>query len=114
MDGVYQILNHVTGDNLYTHTLPRACRFARPLILEAYPELAKANTPEADSDLTKRIEEATEIGGNLKGAIGLWLSSLDLPMAYDIESHSDSWIVLDPMEELSSMAGSEKIIAVKI
>ena len=30
MDGIYDILNFLTGDNLYTHQLPRAMRECEP------------------------------------------------------------------------------------
>ena len=36
MDGVYDILNFMTGDNLFTHQLPRAAReCAGPLAAQA-------------------------------------------------------------------------------
>ena len=37
---VYDILNFLTGDNLFTHQLPRAMRECRPSILAAHPRLA--------------------------------------------------------------------------
>ena len=36
---VYNILNFMTGDNLYTHQLPRASEQCAPSILALYPEL---------------------------------------------------------------------------
>src|SRR5882724_2028097 len=42
MDGVYEILNWMTGESLYTHQLPRVCRKATPVLLAAYPELENA------------------------------------------------------------------------
>lgn len=37
--GVYEILNHMTGDDLFTHALPRAGRACRPILLEIFPAL---------------------------------------------------------------------------
>lgn len=42
MDGVYDILNYMTGDNLMTHQLPRACDQVKPTILEQHPTLVAA------------------------------------------------------------------------
>lgn len=111
MEGVYEILNFITGDNLYTHALPRGARFARPFIAEEHPALVI--TPEQDADLTRRIDEAKSAGGNLMGAIVAWLSLLGLPMLVTIESHEYAWMSLDPMSELQGMIGdTSKIIAV--
>ena len=37
--GVYDILNYMTGDDLYTHQLPRASRECRPFLIEQMPWL---------------------------------------------------------------------------
>lgn len=39
IDGVYKILNFMTGDNLFTHQLPRACRECAPHLLRQFPWL---------------------------------------------------------------------------
>lgn len=48
--GVYDILNHMTGENLYTHQLVRAGGACKPVLLENFPELANVDatsvTPE--------------------------------------------------------------------
>lgn len=50
MDGVYDILNYMTGDNLFTHQIPRASRACKPVLLAQFPQLAAvgatAVTPE--------------------------------------------------------------------
>lgn len=45
MQGVYDILNHLTGDSLFTNQLPRAARWARPLLLATHPQLAACTPP---------------------------------------------------------------------
>lgn len=39
MDGVYDILNYMTGDNLFTHQIPRANTICKPYLLEQHPQL---------------------------------------------------------------------------
>lgn len=40
MGDIYGILNWMTGENLFTHQLPRAGEEARPALLRAHPQLA--------------------------------------------------------------------------
>jgi len=44
MDGVYDILNYLTGDNLFTHQIPRALTECAPPLLRQHPQLAAADT----------------------------------------------------------------------
>ncbi len=44
--GVYDILNYMTGENLYTHQLPRVSKEASPVILARHPHLAAIEIPE--------------------------------------------------------------------
>lgn len=37
MDGIYDILNFITNDNLFTHQLPRVAKECRPFLLGKYP-----------------------------------------------------------------------------
>ena len=39
MDGIYDILNFMTGDNLFTHQLPTASRVCKPDLLRQHPQL---------------------------------------------------------------------------
>lgn len=41
IEGVYDILNFMTGDNLMTHALPRAMEACKPALLKQFPALAK-------------------------------------------------------------------------
>lgn len=39
VDELYEVLNYLTNDNLYTHQLPRAADVAKPRLLDQYPQL---------------------------------------------------------------------------
>lgn len=60
MDGVYDILNYMTGDNLYTHALPRASAVCRPELLRQHPQLAAVDAdainPETYQDMQAQWE----------------------------------------------------------
>jgi len=46
---LYDILNHLTGENLYTHQLGRAAKYAQPYIFSFYPDLEDIQVPEINS-----------------------------------------------------------------
>lgn len=50
IEGVYDILNWMTQDDLFTHQLPRAMRECSPALVALYPELS-------EESLTKELEE---------------------------------------------------------
>jgi hypothetical protein len=63
--GVYDILNWMTGDNLFTHQLPRACDECQGPLLAQYPDLAVIEPPETFGDGSK---------DGAKDAVGRWLA----------------------------------------
>lgn len=44
-DGLYEILNYMTGDNLFTHALPRAADVCKPHLIAQHPLLADIDFP---------------------------------------------------------------------
>lgn len=42
---LYELLNYMTGDNLFTHQLPRAADECAPALLAQHPQLADAQPP---------------------------------------------------------------------
>lgn len=41
---VYEILNYMTGDDIYTHQIPRALDECAPAILKQFPQLQEIDT----------------------------------------------------------------------
>lgn len=59
--GVYDILNYITRDNLFTHQLPRARDECKPWLLRQHPQLASVDASDVTKDnraqwLTKMTE----------------------------------------------------------
>jgi|SRR6185369_9185846 len=50
IEGVYDILNFMTGDSLYTHQLPRASRECSPFILAQHPQLVAVRAQEITTE----------------------------------------------------------------
>ena len=53
MESVYDVLNFMTGDTLFTHQLPRARGECKPYLLKQFPQLA---TPEMESEVAELVE----------------------------------------------------------
>lgn len=80
MDGVYDILNHLTGCGLMTHELPKAVKLYQPLLLAKFPALEGCVPKEVD-------------GGN-------WQSVIDSLVekhgdSFDVESNHELWQSVD-------------------
>lgn len=109
---LYELLNWLTGDSLFTHQLGRAGESCKPYLLECFPELKKATEAISLLDRQLATREPSE-------AISHWLTQLrmiapDIKDTYEIAPMPDGWTTIDPMIELESMVGKKRIIAVKV
>lgn len=101
MDGIYDILNFMSGDNLFTHQLPRVCREATPVILRQHPQLAAVGEAEVQGITPENLEERLAVFERQFGK-KLALS----PMSED--EHES----IDPRSELAEKMHPSKIIEV--
>lgn len=94
MDGVYDILNYMTGDNLFTHQLPRAGKECKPFLLQQHPELEKVDANNVNQDnWAEWLNEQIEIFGE------------KLPVTPIPES---AHRMVNPIDELESMILANK------
>jgi hypothetical protein len=95
---VYAILNHMTGDNLFTHQLPRASRECAPHLLKAFPHLAAINTEAVNGDnwATWLYDQVLEHGNEFE--------------VQPLPEHAHEFI--DPISELAERVHPDKIIVV--
>ena len=56
IDGVYDILNFMTGDNLFTHALPRASDECKPHLVAQFPQLTTSEMDSAIAELGKSLK----------------------------------------------------------
>lgn len=67
IDNVYEILNHMTDDNLYTHQLPRAREICGPVLVLRFPFLADIIYPEelvSINEINAFLDKWTAFVGN--------------------------------------------------
>ena len=97
---VYEVLNWMTGENLYTHQLPRVGREAAPVVLALHPELSSA------------VKEASLVNReNWQEWAAQWLArygeTLTVPKMAAAEHER-----IDPFSELAEKVRPENIIIV--
>lgn len=94
---VYEILNYLTGDQLFTHQLPRAMQFCQPLLWAQYPELKGIDVSSVTTENWR--EWLQEISGKLPAEYGL--------------SPFDGWQSRNPIQEAQEMIGVDDVIVVE-
>jgi hypothetical protein len=99
MEGVYDILNYMTGDTLWTHQLPRANDECAPWLLRQHPALA-----EVDASAVRDPATAEAFVVEMVARFGERLSVAPIP--------KDDHVRRDPVEEAVAMVGAERVIVV--
>lgn len=99
---IYEVLNWMTGESVYTHQLPRIGREAQPVVLAAHPELQSA------------LDERDQVNpSNWEEWRDRWIErfgkTIDVPK-FAADEHERK----GPITELSEMIPPEKIVAVKL
>ena len=108
---VYDILNWMTRDDLYTHQIPRAMGECRPWLLRWFPELSKVDA--LDMECLDRMRKET---GDVDGCEA-WL--VDVARNRDLATHyavpripQDDHDRIDPYDELVQMRGTDEGIII--
>lgn len=100
--GVYEVLNWMTGESVYTHQIPRISREATPVVLNLHPELQEA------------ITEAEQVNPeNVFAWRDTWEKRYGLTITVPkmtIAEHER----IDPVSELAEMVPPDKIIVVNV
>lgn len=114
MSAVYELLSYMTGDNLFTHQLPRACHECRPYIIAACPKIAEMDTEKLNSCV--KIAESTD-GETLESVCERWLHDeqirLGLPDSVNLEPiPRDDHDFINPIQELATMRPDAQIVSV--
>jgi hypothetical protein len=97
---VYELLNYMTRDNLFTHQLPRAAKMCRPELLKQHPFLAETD----DSGVNR--ENWREWRDKQVAKYGETLSVSRLP--------ADDYEHKDAFEEACEKVGADRVITIEI
>jgi len=99
VQGVYNILDFMTRDNLFTHQLGRACEECKPALLAQHPQLTYITAAEVTPENFKAWIEAqcAEHGEAL--------------MVQQLPEHAHE--VIDPLSELAEKLHPDKTMVVR-
>lgn len=97
MDGLYKILKHLCGEEIYTHQLPRVMRQCGPLLLKQHPQLAAVTGSGVTADTYQQW---------LAGVVAEFGEQLDIEPLADGEHYS-----IDPLSELAEHVPPNRIAA---
>ncbi len=119
MEGVYEILSFLTGDNVWTHQIPRVMEECSPWLKAQYPHLFPDNPPMAALIVEfQKYIETPEGKNDLTGACQRWCASvataMKLPEQLSVyELGADMHTHIDPVEEAKAMIGDGKVIVIE-
>lgn len=102
MDGVYDILNFMTGDNLFTHQLPRAARECEGPLRAQHPDLAGIVFP-------KNLKGEGPVATWLAEQVAIYGETREVaPLGANEHTH------IDPFTEIRKVAPHAEVIAVEV
>jgi hypothetical protein len=100
--GVYEVLNWMTGESVFTHQLPRIGREATPVVVAAHPTLQQA------------VDEAEQVNQeNYKEWRQRWEDRYGPTIAVP-KFGADTHESIDPMSELAEKVHPDKIITINV
>ena len=99
---VYENLNFMLDENLYTHQLPRAGKFCRPFVLQQHPQLTDWDI----LDVQVTTANWKDMVGKATAMFGESLEIEKLP--------GGVWTEKDPIEEAKEIMGNDGVIVLNI
>ena len=98
--GVCKILNHMTGDNLFTHQIPLACDAVKPDLLQQFPWLKVIPKP----TLSGEAECVTWVA-SIADVHGEW---------HEVESAPLAWGKHDMLQDFKNQWPDKPIITIEV
>jgi hypothetical protein len=113
---LYEILNWMTSDSVFTHQIPRAVDECSPVLKRLYPELNLAGSSLKDLD-----EWLSKVSDGSDSGVTMWITQLktvlpEIKDEYEVPK-LDTHIRRDPMQDLYEMIGDkaqQNVIVVEV
>lgn len=105
MDAIYDILNFMTGDDLYTHQLPRVHDECKPHLLEQFPQFKNIEIPK----FRKSQSETNEV---IADRVMRWLDEVESKYGkyHEVKSPPDNVHERkNPIEEAEELVGKGRV-----
>ena len=121
IQGVYDILNFMTGDNLFTHQLPRAMEECAPFLLKQFPELEQAGSVKSIARLDELLSDAKHRKEPPENAITMWLKWMAEPGTCNLKEKykvaqipPEAHQIKSPIAELAEKINPKKVVVVNL
>jgi hypothetical protein len=102
VDGIYDILNFMTGDNLFTHQLPRGMDECAPSLRVQFPDLAAVEVPEG-------VNSEETVYAWLDGQVAIHGETREV-----VPLRAEEHTYIDPITEIRKMAPHAEVIAIEV
>lgn len=116
MDGIYDLLNFLTGDSIYTHQIPRVMDECKPWLRAQFPELMddSSRIVELSKILDERLVPVAGNKAKITPVITAWVeevrSTFGLPELLPVyELGTEIHTRIDPIEEAEAMFGKQNV-----
>lgn len=119
MEGIYGILNFLTGDTLYTHQLPRAMRECEPWLRTQFPDLFPENPVTAAAiDGLEALMGDDDTASQRAAKMATWVDVLRmahrLPEMLPVYELSEGMHThIDPIQEAEAMVGEDRVVVIE-
>jgi hypothetical protein len=120
IDGVYDLLNFLTGDRLFTHQLPRASRECEPWLRSQFPQLMEDSAEIAQqlnrlSTVCDGKPTETERAAAVASFVENIRRDLGLPEMIPVyEMGVDMHTRIDPIDEARAMFGDSRVLTIDV
>lgn len=124
MEGVYEILKHMTGDSVYTHQIPRVMQECVPVLCALYPELSNDALAAPLAKLDDICKNESHDRSQRGQAIFDWLMAEVMPLIRHKLPLDEEYTLpvprlkdgqhlhIDPIEEAEAMFGRDRVMKV--
>ncbi len=119
--GIYDILNYLTNDNLFTHQLPRAMRECEPWLRVQFPDIMK-DSPRMVTMLDALDQKLAPVGKDVNKITTIVISwveevrvAFNMPIDVPVyELGADMHAKIDPTTEAEQLIGKDRVIVVNV
>lgn len=110
MDGIYDILNHMTGDNLFASQLPRAIESCAPVLMSDHPWLQEMG--DKLYALIESLPPGADVMLEILPLMTEFMKTLGSSDINILPLLDNQWITIDPIKEAGAIWGDDNVTIV--
>lgn len=106
IDAVYDVLDHIIGDDLFTHVLPRASEAMTLELHRQFPWLVEALAMLSDFSAIPQNQLQWQVATDVERIAGAFGAT------HPVESAEHLWERRDPIAELVDLVGADRVVPI--